>query len=158
MKRKQDNFALTKTKRSVIKCGKGMTEQSQKISCDINHILRKYQQTGTIEHAKSFKGKYDDVTVNDFTEAMNLVTQATDMFNELPSSIRTRTGSPAGFLEFIHNPENQTEMLNLGLIQGNDGLDRSGNPSGAPTEPAPIIAPAEQAPAGQPAQGQGQSA
>ena len=142
--RKPDNLAYTKTKRVISqRKGESKTEQSQAQSADINYILKNYRKTGTMEHAKEFAGRYDDVTVNDFTEAMILTTEAKNMFDELPSHIRNLTGSPQGFLEFTQNPENKQQLIDLGLIEGNDGLDSKGAPSGAPFTPPPVEPPAE---------------
>ena len=141
--RKITNRPLEVTKRVTLDCGPGLTEQNQTIHTDINYILRQYQKTGSIEHAKTFQGQYDDVSVQDFTEAMNMVTEATDMFNELPSSIRKITGSPAGFLEFTQDPANAEKLQEMGLIAGNDGLTAEGTPSGAPVDPTPAPTPVD---------------
>ena len=135
--RKIINKALSVTKRSVLHCSENITEQAQAQSTDINFILRKYQKTGTLEHAKQYQGQYDDVSVQDFTQAMNMVTEAQQMFDELPSSVRTLTKSPQGFLEFTQNPENKDQMIEMGLIQGNDGIDGQGAPITSPTADLP---------------------
>jgi hypothetical protein len=126
--------ALGKVKRKVIMVtGAGKTEQSHKQQCDMNYILRNYQKTGLITHAKKYNGQYDDVSVQDFNEAMLLVTRAQAMYEELPSNIRERFNGPAEFVEFTNNPGNAQEMVNMGILNGNDGLTSSGMPSGAPS-------------------------
>ena len=72
---------------------------------------------------------------------MELVAESKTMFEELPSGIRKKFGNdPGTFLEFVENPANKAELQDMGVIMGNDGLDRDGKPSGAPVkdpEPTP---------------------
>lgn len=124
-----------KIKRKVVLVtGEGKTEQSHKKQCDMNYILRNYQKTGLITHAKKYQGQYDDVKVQDFNDAMMLVTKAKAMYEELPSNIRSRFTGPEQFIAFTNNPANAPEMVKMGILRGNDGLDRNGAPSGAPTQ------------------------
>lgn len=117
--------------------GPGKTEQAHKNECDMNFILRDYTRTGFIRHAKNNQGRYDDVSVSSFQDAMFLVTQAKNMFNELPSQVRKRFGNdPSEFLGFVQNPENKEEMAKLGILKGNDGVDLSGVPTKAPVQGA----------------------
>lgn len=138
--------AFQKSKRVTVETGDGLTEQSHKNETDMNYILRDYQRTGLIKHAKEHEGRYDDVSVQDFQEAMFLVTQAQSMFDSLPANIRKRFGNdPSAFLEFTQNPENAPEMTRMGILRGNDGVDIRGAQTGAPTpSPAPETPPAEQ--------------
>jgi phage internal scaffolding protein len=125
-----------KEKGKGVDCGESMTEQAHAKECDMNHILRQYQKTGLIKHAKENQGRYDDVTSQDFQEAMFLVTQAQNMFNELPANIRNRFGNdPAAFMDFVHDPSNQAEMARMGILAGNDGIDVTGAAVGSPVEP-----------------------
>ena len=97
--------------------GKSKTKQSFLAECDINNIMAKYQKTGAIAHANRNAAHYDFATSLDFTEAMRLVVTAQDMFDGLPSSIRTRfANDPAQFLDFVQDADNEKEMRKLGLI------------------------------------------
>jgi len=119
-----------------IDCGPGLTEQSHKDECDMNYILRNYQRTGFIRHATAQSGRYDDISAQDFQQAIFLVKSAQEQFDGLPANIRSRFhNDPASFLGFVQNPANEQEMRSLGILQGNDGLDRRGAPSGAPNTP-----------------------
>lgn len=95
-----------------------LVEQSHAAEVDINNIIRKHgmdiiQQTSALQ-APTFQ--FDDVTGNDFQEAMFKVTKAQESFNALPSAIRTRfNNSAAEFLDFIQNSDNIPEMVKLGL-------------------------------------------
>lgn len=125
--------ALQRHKGSTIDTGEGLTEQSHAQECDINYILKDYKRTGFIKHAKQHEGKYDDISVQDFQDAMFKVTEAQNMFNALPGQVKKDFGqSPAQFLEFVQNPENVSKLEKLGIIRGNDGVDMSGVPTTAP--------------------------
>lgn len=127
--------AYGKTKKPTIDCGPGMTEQAHKDECDINKILRDYQRTGFMKHAKQHEGRYDDVSAVDFQQAMITVANVKTMFEELPSNFRKEFGNdPAQFLAFAQNPENGTKMEKMGILMGNDGFDIQGAQVMTPTE------------------------
>lgn len=94
-----------------------LTQQQFKDECDINTILAKYQKTRAYTHANNHQPNYGYVTSNDFRESMEIVTNAQEMFDELPSSIRNKfRNNPEEFMDFVQNPENAPEMAVLGLI------------------------------------------
>lgn len=96
--------------------GEGRTEQHHAESCDINMIMARYQRTGAIDHFKEHGGRYGDFTSCDYHEAMNLVADAQSMFEDLPSSIRDRfKNDPSRFLDFVQDPKNADEMIEMGL-------------------------------------------
>lgn len=99
--------------------GESRTKQSFKKECDINQIMAKYQKTGAITHFNKHQQNYGMADGQTFQEAMNLVCEAQEMFNDLPSSIRSRFGNdPAAFLDFVQDESNVDEMVKLGLAQG----------------------------------------
>lgn len=111
------------TKNKVrLNCGTdSMTKQSFRDECNINNILKKYQKTGAIEHANNHAPEYGFATALSFTESMFIVTKAQALFDDLPSSLRTKfNNDPGEFLEFTQNPENASEMAELGLIPSPD--------------------------------------
>ena len=98
--------------------GESRTKQSFKKECDINVIMAKYQKTGAITHFNKHQQNYGMADGQTFQDAMNLVCEAQEMFNDLPSSIRSRFGNdPAAFLDFVQNDENADEMARMGLIE-----------------------------------------
>lgn len=98
--------------------GETRTKQSFKKECDINVIMAKYQKTGAITHFNKHQHNYGMADGQTFQDAMNLVCEAQEMFNDLPSSIRTRFGNdPAAFLDFVQNEDNADEMARMGLIE-----------------------------------------
>lgn len=83
----------------------------------MHRIMRQYQETGIITHAKQYAGKYMDMAdAMDFQRSMNIVTSATQMFETVPSQIRKKFGNdPAAFLDFVQNPENYDSIKEMGL-------------------------------------------
>ena len=121
--------------KSVIDTGPTLTEQAHKNETDMNFILRDYARIGLIRHSRENEGKYDDISVQDYQSAMFVVAEANSMFEELPSSIRKRfKNDPTQFLEFVQNPNNLSEMKELGMLRGNDGIDISGTSVNVPTQ------------------------
>jgi len=96
--------------------GVSLTKQSFTKECDINTIMAKYQKTGAIEHVNKHEGSYAYATSMDFQEALETIRTGQTMFDELPSSIRTKfENDPAKFLDFVQDKNNMAEMVELGL-------------------------------------------
>lgn len=114
------NITPTKYRRRVAKnCGDELlTEQSHKAECDINTILNRYLKTGLLDHSKKAAARYGDFCGigEGFAQTMNLVAQAQEIFESVPSYIRTRfDNNPAEYMEFMLNEANRAEIEALGL-------------------------------------------
>lgn len=85
---------------------------------NVNNIMRKYRQTGTITHLNNKQGKFADLTsAPDYFESISQIRTAQQAFDQLPSELRARfQNDPALMLDFIHNPENHDEGVKLGLF------------------------------------------
>lgn len=96
---------------------KSMAQQNMKDECDVNNILAKYQKTGLISHLNDNAGSYDNFTgYQDYHSSMNQVLEAQASFLMLPSSIRKKfANDPAQFMEFVRDPENAKELVEMGL-------------------------------------------
>lgn len=98
--------------------GSSLTIQSQKKECDINLLVSKYKQGGIISHVNNMQAQYGDLTGYDFHEYQNKIASAISSFEALPSRVRNRfQNDPALFLDFMNNPENLHEMVELGLAE-----------------------------------------
>lgn len=97
-----------------------IVEQSHKDEVDINAIVRKHgvdmiQRTAAMMAPAM---RFDDVTGNDFQEAMLKVSQAQETFDSLPSLIRKEfDNNPAKYLDFVQNPDNIEKMYDMGLAE-----------------------------------------
>ena len=107
----------------------GRTKQAHKDETDINKILHQYDKTGLITHVNRAAGEYGDFTeINEYQESLNIVIKAQQSFDELPSMIRKKFGNdPGNFLEFITDPKNKDEMVELGLAKAPQVVDIPSN-------------------------------
>ena len=126
MKNKFRTAYQKRDRQSFNTVGETMTDQSQKDSTDINKILSTYDKTGVLTSVARFEPLYDDVSdVADYHTALNRVRDTQYVFDTLPSDIRQKfANDPAKFIEFMSNPENRQEAIDLGLIVP-DGVDES---------------------------------
>ncbi len=96
--------------------GVGRTKQSLRKETDINFIMAKYEKTGLVDHLSKHGGDYGFASSVDFHECMNVVTKAEQMFEDLPAEVRRRFNEePGAFLDFVVDPENREELIDLGL-------------------------------------------
>jgi len=126
--------------------GPGRTRQSMRDECDINLIMAKYTKTGFIDHLSRHGESYGFATGVSFHEAMNVVTKADQMFDDLPAVARNRFhGDPAEFLDFVQDASNFDEMVELGLAPARKVLPEAGGVPAGVAEPIPaepvVVAP-----------------
>lgn len=94
------------------------TDQSYKNDCDVNNIMRRFMQTGQVNHLAKGTPVFQDVTeIPDLDVALNTVTKAQETFDALPADIRRRFGnSPVEMYKFISDPANAEQSHKLGLL------------------------------------------
>ena len=86
----------------------GMTKQSYADSTDINKILKKAQREGSISHLNKYdKAVYAEFTGVDLLGAYEQINRAHEIFNDLPSEIRSEFNNDAfKFAGFASDPAN----------------------------------------------------
>ncbi len=101
--------------------GKGKTKQSEAESCDINKIIARAQRGIMKDFTKVNQDSYGDMSnAIDFHTSQNIVANAQQKFDELPSNIRSRfDNEPEKFLEFFDDNNNAQEAFDLGLTTFN---------------------------------------
>ncbi len=120
--------------RPVIDCSKDVvrTKQSFKKETDINNIMAKFVKTGIIspEALSKRQATFADVSeIGDFQECQNQIQEAHAAFMTLAPQIRARfENNPAALLDFMKEPQNREEAIELGIIS---------KPEEKPPEPAP---------------------
>lgn len=101
-----------------------MTKQSFKDECDINKLMKRWSASGDLSNVlrsfeleNGFRASYGDYTgVQSYHESLNRVLAAENAFMQLPSSLRERfRNDPGEFLAFVQDPENERELVELGL-------------------------------------------
>lgn len=66
----------------------GLTKQSFKKECDINHILSRYQNSGILPHQNNRQPVYADAPNIDFREALEMGRKVDEILSEYPEEIR----------------------------------------------------------------------
>jgi len=125
----------------------GRTKQAFKKDCDINNIMAKYVKTGVITHGRTAKPEYGFAPATDFHTAMNLITEAEQQFEGLPSKLRLRfKNDPAEFLSFCEDPNNRSEAALLGLLETDEVVAEPAGKEASDSASAPVPTPPETAP------------
>lgn len=106
----------------VVDCSEDeiLTEQSHKDEVNINNIVKRHGVDLIAKTAALQTAEYqmDDITGNDFQEAMLKVTKAQQTFESMPSALRKKfDNNPAQFMDFVQNPDNQDSLVEMGLAQ-----------------------------------------
>jgi phage internal scaffolding protein len=93
-----------------------LTQQNTAEQTDINYIVATFSKTGILPQAKQVPTYGDFSQVSDFREALELIQEANEMFNSLPSAARSHfSNDPALFLDFMENRPDEALLAKLGL-------------------------------------------
>lgn len=145
-------MSMGKKRPKYKKFGPSLTKQTFKDSTDINKMLNKAQQTGSIAHLM----KYPEPVYGEFNAEFDLLTaraqidRANTIFADLPSEVRNEFGNDAlAFVKFAGDPANNDKLRELIPAIAKPGsyfpnpVARGGVGAGAATAPA---APGEEVP------------
>ena len=104
--------------------GESLTQQSHASAADVRNIIKQYDRTGLIANVNKGIAQYGDYSeINEYAEALNMVSEANESFATLPSHIREQFNNNAGlFFEFATNPKNKEEMIQMGLAKAPDSV------------------------------------
>lgn len=99
---------------------KSLTKQSFADECDINTIIKRYNDTGYLTDpsvkATRIPSFGDFTEVPTYQEAQNKLIEADSAFMALPSSIRSRFNNDAAqLIAFLQDDSNSAEAADLGL-------------------------------------------
>lgn len=99
------------------------TRQEFKQECDLNHILKKFAKTPegmeALSKAQGFIGGqfFDATDMPDYRSTLDYIRHADEAFMRLPAEIRRRfNNQTAEYLDFVVNPQNQDELVKMGLM------------------------------------------
>lgn len=124
----------------------GRTKQSFRDETDINKILSRAQKAGTSSHLEKFQGEYGNFADFDFMESTIMLTKGREMFDALPSELRSEFNqSPAQFFDYVNDPANIDDLIKKlpGLAApGRQNIDLSGKtaPDDPPDQPPDAVA------------------
>lgn len=103
-----------------------LTEQSHKIDCDINHIVRHYGREELERRMAMDPGLFtgDYIPPQDLMQSIEIVRSAEEQFNALPATVRAKfNNSPVNFLQYAQDPSNAKGMIDLGLLKKRVSVD-----------------------------------
>lgn len=118
-----------------------LTQQQFKDSCDINLILDRYMKTGELPINHKV-GRYLDLSeLPDYQGALDTVMRAEAAFMDLPAKLRERfQNDPSQLLNFLNNPQNNDEAIQLGLIEPKTNPNQTNDPNPNQTnDPNPTL-------------------
>lgn len=132
---------------SGLSCGEPtLAVQAEAESTDINFIIRQYGITGHLP-PETRPPQFSDFDENlTYHQAMNMVLAAEQEFMRLPPKIRERfANDPQKLMNFLDEPNNRAEALDLGLIATpaearEPPLPVAGVDGGSPSAPV-VVAP-----------------
>ncbi len=123
--------------------GPMITQQHFADEVNINNIVKKFLQTGSLPVAQN-QAEFGYASEQTFTEAMIVVSQATEEFQKLPSHVRKHfENDTALYLDAASDPSKRHVFEELGLLEA----ITPPKPETAPTEPPATPAAPESAPA-----------
>lgn len=124
--------------------GESRTQQHFADDCDVNSIIHKYTKTNVLKGpmgrlgSKPRQPQFGDFSTSpDYQESLNTIIDAQEHFESLPSQIRRKfKNDPLKFLEFMDNPKNVEEAIELGLaVKISDGEKPSETPKTTSKQP-----------------------
>lgn len=100
--------------------GESLTEQQFAEESQIINKIRKYDSQGFFDSINRNPQQYTDFSqVRDLTDAIELIDNAKDAFETIPSDIRKQfNNSPSEFFNFASQESNYDELVKLGLATG----------------------------------------
>lgn len=112
-----DRRRVTAEEHDPEKHGPSMVQQQFKDECDINRIILRFTETGMVSHLMPGKPEFGIAPDTTFTEAMYLVTQAQEQFNQLPAEVRAAfQNDPQQFLDAFNDESQKGLLQELGLV------------------------------------------
>lgn len=118
------------------------TQQHFAEECDINAIMKRYEQTGILDPAlidqrQAVFADFSDGT--DFMQIQDRLAAVRTTFEQLPANVRNRfNNNPAALIDFLADERNTEEAIALGLAARVEQTPRPGSASDAPGGSAPI--------------------
>ena len=98
--------------------GPSMVQQHFKDECDINRIILRFTETGMVSHTNPNPPSFGDAPATTFDEAMFLIKEAQDQFDDLPAEIRAHfQNDPGQFVAAFEDADRREELTELGLIR-----------------------------------------
>jgi phage internal scaffolding protein len=99
------------SKTNIKQFGDSLTVQDQAKSADINNILKRFNQTGLIDHVAQYEPQYGDFAKLDYHTMHEQIKTVENAFQELPPNVREQFNhDPQVWLDHLANPDNIEDM------------------------------------------------
>lgn len=101
--------------------GPSMTRQEFAEECDVNQIMRRFEETGVLPGPVGAAPVYLDLAnvPSNLQEALNVMIEGEEAFMRLPALVRKEFDNDAlQFMDFAVKPENLAKMREWGLAPG----------------------------------------
>lgn len=95
----------------------GLTKQSFKDDCDMNIIVRKYQQSGFVDHINRQNPNFGIAPNSDFYQTQLAIANVKSLYENLSDVSRGRFASVSDLMEALIDPARITELTDLGIFQ-----------------------------------------
>jgi len=106
-------------RKKIIFTEPSMTIQSEAPETDINFLIERARKTGAWTSRNTKDPIYlDCVGLGDYQASLERIQTANNAFQALPARVRDRfANSPNKMVEFLLNPSNRQEAIDLGLLK-----------------------------------------
>ena len=112
-----------------------MTEQSHARDCDINRLVSQYQRSGVLGDPSTYRdmvyGNFSEI--GSYHEQMQVMKDAKEKFDALPSNIRDAFGNdPGRLIDAVLDPSQKEKLQALGVF-------KAPSPAGTPLNPDDVL-------------------
>lgn len=116
-----------------------MTEQSHARDCDINRLVSQYQRSGVLGDPSTYRemvyGNFSEI--GSYHEQMQVMKDAKEKFDALPSNIRDAFGNdPGRLIDAVLDPSQKEKLQALGVF-------KAPAPAATPVNPDNVLPSAE---------------
>lgn len=114
-----------------------LTDQSDLATSDINYIMAQYAKTGLLPVSDKIQGAYlDNTELPSLEQAFEMVNQASELFMQLPATVRKAMDNDPSQLEnFISDDNNRDFLVKHGVLVQKEKEPKSPPESSAVPEP-----------------------
>lgn len=116
---------------------KSLARESERDSCDVNLIMKRYEKTGELPEGFDAPGFFGDVSeMGDFRKIQDTMVLGNQLFMLLPPDERAKFDNDVvKFLDFAEDPANRGELVKLGLLPDVEKPAEGPAPAGGQASP-----------------------
>jgi len=108
--------------------GESLTKQAHRDDCDVNNIVRRWQQTEVDPRDPKRQGQYLDVSsIPDYADSVLRLNAAYDIFGSLDAKTRKSFNNSLGeFINYANDPNNVDSLVKMGVLQLKEEVAKEG--------------------------------